>query len=102
MNLRKTAFGGIVEKDVHTELFDTIHIAQNVNFNFRSRKKDDSIEYPKHRFGRELTALECNYSPLLDVDRIYKWVRAIMLKVPIQCIGTYNSIALIHRYKPCT
>ena len=29
---------------------------------------------------------------------LYRWVTAILLKVPIQCIGTYNSIVLTHRY----
>ena len=28
----------------------------------------------------------------------YRWVRAILLEVPIQRTGTYNSIALTHRY----
>jgi hypothetical protein len=29
---------------------------------------------------------------------IYRWVRAILLQIPIQYIGTYNSIAVTHRY----
>ena len=28
----------------------------------------------------------------------YRWVGAILLLVPIHCIGTYNSIALTHWY----
>ena len=33
-----------------------------------------------------------------DYDTTYRLVRAIPLYVPIDCIGTYNSIALTYRY----
>ena len=29
-------------------------------------------------------------------QKLCRWVRAILLKVPISCIGTYNTIALTH------
>ena len=40
-------------------------------------------------------------SPILKIKddssrNSYRWMRAILLKVPIHGIGTYNSIALTH------
>ena len=56
---------------------------------------------------------ECNFTKKLNVHSwkktkmvslpatLYRWVRAILLYVPIHCIGTYNNIALTNRYR-CT
>ena len=37
-----------------------------------------------------------NYDIVITIT--YRWLRAILLYVPIRCIGTYKSIALNHRY----
>ena len=38
------------------------------------------------------------YKKTLDQLQVFRWVRAILLLVPIHCIGTYNDIALTHQF----